>query len=176
MSWTYRNTLQHTAAHCNALQHTAAHCNTLPHTATHRNTPQHTATHRDTLQKRGDANGRPALRLTACWRWSFLYGAVCCSVLQRVALYCSCTSPLGLRFGRCCMGFFVFLYYPFLSLRAPLGSFVHRITHRNGEILRELSSISFVKEHSSIFSISFFLCVLLLAHLCRGAHTERERY
>jgi len=73
-SYMYRDSLQHTAAHCNTLQYTAIHCNTLRHIiATHFtmgarvkqrckhmhpyythtndcNTLQHTATHCNTLR------------------------------------------------------------------------------------------------------------------------------
>ena len=39
MSYTYCDTLQHTATHCNTPQHTATYCDTLQQTATHCNTP-----------------------------------------------------------------------------------------------------------------------------------------
>ena len=87
------NTLQHTVTHCITLNHTATHCNTLQHTAddapsscamalnhtaTHCNTLQHTATHCNTLQRTAD-DAHSSCTM-ACV-------AVCCSVLQCVAVW-----------------------------------------------------------------------------------------
>ena len=72
---THCNTLQHTATHCKTLQRTATHCNTLQRTATHCNTLQHT-----TMLPATAFGDLDSLDLTV---------AVCCSMLQCVAVCCS---------------------------------------------------------------------------------------
>ena len=102
--------LSHPAAHCNRLSHTATHCNTLQRTATHCNTLQQTATGVNipwwyayvlvhALEK-----GELDICVPQHWRrvrirppsnpvthTSGTYSkcvAVCCSVLQCVAVFC----------------------------------------------------------------------------------------
>jgi len=72
--------LQRTAAHCNTMQHSARH--DMAHTAAHCNTLQHSARHSNcnTLQHKADA------RYSLSYDSSLGYVAVCCSVLQNVAV------------------------------------------------------------------------------------------
>ena len=88
------NTLHHTAPHCRTLQH----CYTLQHTATHCNTLQHTATHCNTQKRNATRDCMDQIRRRMeriifsipCGEnvlfISLLCVAVCCSVLQCVAV------------------------------------------------------------------------------------------
>jgi len=109
---THRHALQHTATHCTALQHnsqtlrvqhavelrvtlqhTAAHSQSLQHTATHCNTLQHTATQQPNIEG-ATRNRAESAALAAILKEASLfipllylwYVAVCCSVLQCVAV------------------------------------------------------------------------------------------
>jgi len=109
--------LHHTITHCTTLHHTAPNFASLQHTATHRNTLQHTATHWVqsfyTLRPLNGADGVDDLckRLLGAWQPLGVLGrvyvalegvnaqvcvlqcvavcAVCCRVMQCVALGCS---------------------------------------------------------------------------------------
>jgi len=117
--YTHCNSLQLTATHCNTLQHTATHdaqkywtlqvtLHTLQLTTTHHNSLQHTATHCNTpCSEVSSATRRsiegdmselnfsclaPKIRSAANdprVRRSRPCDAVSCSVLQRVAVFCS---------------------------------------------------------------------------------------
>jgi len=86
--------VQHTATLCNTQQHTATPCNTLQHTATaFCNAPTNSATHRNTLQHTAAHCNRP--QHTVCCSGNILrcistqYVAVCCNLLQCVAMFSS---------------------------------------------------------------------------------------
>ena len=70
------------ATHCNTLQHTATHYNTLQHTATLCYTLLHTATCSKVFARRLPL--KPLCKFFTWWRRGS--GAICCSVLQCVAL------------------------------------------------------------------------------------------
>jgi len=100
----HQERVQHTATHCNTLQHTATHCNTLQHTATHHNTlhikrecipsecisrERETATDCNRLQQTAtDCNKMER----ECISLSLHLVAVCCSLLQSVAVSNESTS------------------------------------------------------------------------------------
>jgi len=83
---THRSTLQHTATHCSTLQHTTTYCNALQHATTRCNMLLHT--HK--------------IFWFVCWCHtpgiSSQRVAVCCSVLQWIAMYCSVLQ----RVAACC--------------------------------------------------------------------------
>jgi len=110
------NTLQHTVTHCNTQQHTATHSNTQQHTATHCNILRHTATHCNNFFELHADIADYILNVFVCvcmcvcacacvvvfrvaryrsaraWYYPVRYclcGAVCCSILQYVTVYCS---------------------------------------------------------------------------------------
>jgi len=73
--------LQHNEPHCSTLQHTATHCNTLQHTATHCNTRE------DTCKRiLSDVSVYISTWTLVRVRIKFECVAVCCSVLQSVAV------------------------------------------------------------------------------------------
>jgi len=87
------NTRQHTATHCITPQQTATRYITLQHTATHCNTLQHTATHTATHTAIRCIMSMNTVCLTnvpfGIENTSTPAPAVCCSVLQCVAVRCS---------------------------------------------------------------------------------------
>jgi len=88
------STLQHSITPCNTLQHTATHCNSLQHTATHYNTQVwgHFQTRRAGFERRGSRG--------TCQNSVLPCVAMCCSVLQPVAVSCYKLGSSGLR-GNC---------------------------------------------------------------------------
>jgi len=140
------NTLQHTTTHCSILQQLhsaclsrpATHCNTLQHTATHSITLcnkcmlhaleelQHTATHHCNTRPCNNCMLHALKELSSralkhhFLRLGFLRVAVCCSVLQCIAVPYICVAAAVFRVGCCVFRQWLQLY---VSCDLALSSF-----------------------------------------------------
>jgi len=186
---THCNKLQHTATNCNKLQQCVAvccfvvtlrasgwhdiecHCNT-----THCNTLQHTATHCNTLQHR-------------CFPWKHLCDmtshvattkhtdAVCCSVLQCVAVCCNVKPvasisvtwyPMSLQHKTHCNTLLqcVAVFYRFGDRRRGVWANVSRLLRIIGLFCRILSLLqgSFTQESTNIKGPTIYMEALASIH------------